>query len=220
LTAKARRRKGAAAEAISRLDRWLWITRLVKSRSLAARLITAGAVALNGRSVKKPAHPIRIGDEIALKDGPYRRSLRVLGLGVRRGPAAEARALYEEAAEPRPLSNLPTDRIPLRAQSESAASLFRRPGAETGTTGFFEDERSRFEPRSPAPDPAQAPSGGSLPRPVALGENGSSQRAPCVGGDAGTSPVHNPTSARRAPRTRSAAKYSWATARAARLSPS
>jgi ribosome-associated heat shock protein Hsp15 len=79
-----------------RLDQWLWFARFVKSRSLAARLCTGGAVSVNGEKAKKASHAIRPGDLLGLRLGKSRRQLRVLALGDRRGPAPEARALYEE----------------------------------------------------------------------------------------------------------------------------
>jgi ribosome-associated heat shock protein Hsp15 len=82
----------------TRLDQWLWFARFVKSRSLAARLCAAGAVAINGIPVKKPNQSVRIGDLVVLPQGGWQRSVRVLALGVRRGPATEAQRLYEEAA--------------------------------------------------------------------------------------------------------------------------
>jgi ribosome-associated heat shock protein Hsp15 len=81
-----------------RLDQWLWFARFVKSRSLAARLCTAGAVTVNGLTVSKANHMVRIGDAIAVPQGALCRTIRVLALGARRGPAAEARLLYEETA--------------------------------------------------------------------------------------------------------------------------
>jgi ribosome-associated heat shock protein Hsp15 len=84
------------ARATRRLDQWLWFARFVKSRSLAAQLCTAGAVTVNGLTVSKANHMVRIGDAIALPQGAFCRTVRVLALGWRRGPAAEARSLYEE----------------------------------------------------------------------------------------------------------------------------
>jgi ribosome-associated heat shock protein Hsp15 len=83
-----------------RLDQWLWFARFVKSRSLAARLCSAGAVTVNGLTVRKANHMIRIGDTIAVPQCAFCRTIRVLALGARRGPAAEARLLYEETAAP------------------------------------------------------------------------------------------------------------------------
>src|ERR1044071_8167386 len=86
-----------------RLDQWLWFARFAKSRSLAARLCAAGAVALNGSTGKKPNQTVRIGDLVVIRHGGWQRTVRVFALGVRRGPAAEARALYEEIAEALPV---------------------------------------------------------------------------------------------------------------------
>jgi ribosome-associated heat shock protein Hsp15 len=88
------------ARATRRLDQWLWFARFVKSRSLAAQLCTAGAVTVNGLTVGKANHMVRIGDAVALPQGAFCRTVRVLALGWRRGPAAEARSLYEETAAP------------------------------------------------------------------------------------------------------------------------
>jgi ribosome-associated heat shock protein Hsp15 len=88
------------ARATRRLDQWLWFARFVKSRSLAAQLCTAGAVTVNGLTVSKANQMVRIGDAIALPQGAFCRTVRVLALGWRRGPAAEARSLYEETVAP------------------------------------------------------------------------------------------------------------------------
>lgn len=96
-----------------RLDQWLWFARLVKSRSRAARLIEAGVVALNGAVTQKPGRAVRIGDEVAFPQGELRRTVRVLALGTRRGPASEARGLYRDNAPPRRLSRLPKEWVPL-----------------------------------------------------------------------------------------------------------
>jgi ribosome-associated heat shock protein Hsp15 len=86
-----------------RIDKWLWFARLSKSRSLAARLCAAGQVRVGGAAALKPNHPVRVGDVVAVPQGRQLRTVRVLALGNRRGPASEAQALYEETAPPRPL---------------------------------------------------------------------------------------------------------------------
>jgi ribosome-associated heat shock protein Hsp15 len=92
---------GASAEVLGRrLDQWLWFARLVKSRSRAARLCIAGAVTVNQVTIEKANHLVRIGDQLTIPQGSLRRTVRVLALGTRRGPAAEARLLYEEIAAP------------------------------------------------------------------------------------------------------------------------
>lgn len=86
-----------------RADVWLWRARLFKTRSGAARAIEAGAVRLfrNGASrvISKPAEPVGVGDGLVVSTPGGVAAMRVVGVGVRRGPPAEARALYEPAVE-------------------------------------------------------------------------------------------------------------------------
>lgn len=84
------------AAANRRLDQWLWFARLAKSRAQATRLAAAGTVLVNGRPARKASQSVRPGDQIVVARGSWRRAVRVLALGTRRGPAAEARTLYEE----------------------------------------------------------------------------------------------------------------------------
>ena len=84
----------------TRLDQWLWFARFVKSRSLAARLCADGMVSVNDLTVKKPNHAVRVGDSVVITYRGTQRGIRVLALGARRGPASEARLLYEETAPP------------------------------------------------------------------------------------------------------------------------
>jgi len=81
-----------------RADVWLWRARFFKTRSLAARVVEEGGVRLSRGEVRapldKPSRPVRCGDVLIVAQGPRRLAVRVEGLGVRRGPAQEARALY------------------------------------------------------------------------------------------------------------------------------
>ena len=79
-----------------RLDRYLFFIRLTKSRTLAQGLIEEGRVRLDGKRVGKPSEEVRVGSIIALPLHDRVRVLKVLALPERRGPAAEARACYEE----------------------------------------------------------------------------------------------------------------------------
>jgi ribosome-associated heat shock protein Hsp15 len=47
-----------------RLDKWLWCARLVKTRTLAARLIEAGKIRINGERTLKVSRPVRAGDVV------------------------------------------------------------------------------------------------------------------------------------------------------------
>jgi ribosome-associated heat shock protein Hsp15 len=84
-----------------RLDQWLWFARFVKSRSLAARLCAAGAVAVNGVAVSKANHAVKAGDIVIVPHRGWERTVRVVALGDRRGPPAEAHGLFEETAAAR-----------------------------------------------------------------------------------------------------------------------
>jgi ribosome-associated heat shock protein Hsp15 len=77
-----------------RLDKWLWQARFYKSRSIAAEAVESGSVRINGQRVGKPSHALRVGDVLTLPLGPRVRLIRVVALGLRRGPATEALLLY------------------------------------------------------------------------------------------------------------------------------
>jgi ribosome-associated heat shock protein Hsp15 len=80
-----------------RLDKWLWHARFFKTRSLATAAISGGKVHLNAERVK-PAHRVRVGDRLSLSLQGIVAEFEVLGLPLRRGPAAEAQAQYLETA--------------------------------------------------------------------------------------------------------------------------
>lgn len=90
-------------EAGVRLDKWLWFARFCKTRSLAQKLIDHGQITLNGSVAEKPGILLRRGDRLTVVLGPVMRTVVVSALGVRRGSAGEARALYEEIDPPRRL---------------------------------------------------------------------------------------------------------------------
>ena len=79
-----------------RIDRYLHCIRLVRSRTLAQALVETGHLRIDGKRVEKPSEPVRVGSVIALPLYDRVRVLRVLALPERRGPAAEARACYDE----------------------------------------------------------------------------------------------------------------------------
>ena len=109
---------GAGGAAGLRLDKWLWHARFCKSRSLAAKLCTGGQIrwapatpgggtgdggAVNSSApnpVAKPSHTVRPGDVLTFPLAGQVRVIRILALGLRRGPAPEARALYQDLTPP------------------------------------------------------------------------------------------------------------------------
>ena len=85
-----------------RLDKWLWQARFFKTRSLSAKTITSGHCRVNGTHVAKPAFAIAPGDVLVFPQGRAIRTVRVLALGTRRGPAPEAQGLYDDLSPPPP----------------------------------------------------------------------------------------------------------------------
>lgn len=88
------------AEERQRIDKWLWVARFFKTRSLAAAAIAGGKVRWNGQP-PKPAREIRCGDILEIATGESRFVVAVLGLNTQRRPAAEASLLYLETSESR-----------------------------------------------------------------------------------------------------------------------
>ena len=82
-----------------RLDKWLFHARFYRTRPLAQAATAAGRVRLNGIKIDKPGHALKPGDVLTLGIGGGKGgqviAVRVLALTQRRGPAPEARTLYE-----------------------------------------------------------------------------------------------------------------------------
>ena len=79
-----------------RLDKWLWQARFFKTRSLAAREVSAGHVRINGDKTDKPARVVGPGDVLTFAQARRVRVVRIEALGTRRGPASEAQTLYTD----------------------------------------------------------------------------------------------------------------------------
>lgn len=81
-----------------RVDKWLWTARLFKTRALAAQAVRGGRVRLNGVPVK-PGREVKVGDELEVTFGQFRRTVIVRGAAERRVSATEAVKLYDETEE-------------------------------------------------------------------------------------------------------------------------
>ena len=98
-----------------RVDKWLWAARFFKTRSLAAEAVAGGKVEINGARAK-PSRSVRPGETINIRKGPFEWTVIVLGLAKTRGPAPEARLLFDETEES------------MRKRAAAAAQLkFERP---------------------------------------------------------------------------------------------
>ena len=87
-----------------RVDKWLWVARLTKTRALAADAVKAGRVKVNGVAAK-PSKEVGAGDRLELRTGPVRMDVVIRGVAERRGPASEAQKLYEESEASRDARN-------------------------------------------------------------------------------------------------------------------
>jgi ribosome-associated heat shock protein Hsp15 len=81
-----------------RIDKWLWVARFYKTRTLASEETVKGRVEVNGQEVK-PARELKIGDKVSLRQSAVIRTVVVKGFSNVRGPAPAAQQLYEETPE-------------------------------------------------------------------------------------------------------------------------
>lgn len=107
---------GDERDARRRIDKWLWTTRLVKTRSAGAVLAQSGRIRLyragaDGHRVAKPSFKLMAGDVLTVPLGRDVRVVEVLAFAATRGPAALAQALYR----------------PVEAGSADGAEPLRRP---------------------------------------------------------------------------------------------
>lgn len=103
------------ADGRQRIDRWLFFARVVKSRSLAARLVQSGRVRVNGARIEQAAHPVKPGDVLTLNLDRRIAVFEIVLPGIRRGPAEEARTLY--------IDRSPADEDRRRAVPDAVAPL-------------------------------------------------------------------------------------------------
>ena len=114
------------APGAARIDKWLWMARFFKTRSRAAKAVTAG-VRVNGARVEKPSAAVRPGDVLTFAQETTVRVVEICALGSRRGPASEAQTLYVDVAPPVRTSR--TGRPDKRARAQAQALRGGEPGA-------------------------------------------------------------------------------------------
>jgi len=105
-------------ESRQRLDKWLFFSRAVKSRTLAQKLIESGAVRVNSERTLASDHRVGAGDVLTMSVHTRLLVWKILDAGERRGPAGEAALLYEDLSPP-PLPK--TERVPVVAEREPGA---------------------------------------------------------------------------------------------------
>ncbi|MES2497256.1 MAG: RNA-binding S4 domain-containing protein [Pseudomonadota bacterium] len=83
-----------------RLDKFLWFSRLTKTRSLAQQVAEAGHMRIDGRVIDRAHYAVRVGNVLSFPLDERVRIIRIEALPERRGPAAEAQACYTDLLPP------------------------------------------------------------------------------------------------------------------------
>lgn len=118
---------GGVAASI-RVDKWLYFARFFKTRTLAAKTVTAGHLRVNGTRVTKASATVGAGDVLTFPQGKRIRVVRLLAVGIRRGPAPEAQALYDDltpVSEP-PASAPGADRVGGRPTKKARRDMLKQ----------------------------------------------------------------------------------------------
>ena len=80
-----------------RIDKWLWFSRICKSRSFAQKLCSEGCLKINSIIIKKPNKTIKIKDFITITYFNKVTKVKVLSLASTRQPACDAEKMYESS---------------------------------------------------------------------------------------------------------------------------
>ncbi|WP_295006993.1 RNA-binding S4 domain-containing protein [uncultured Dechloromonas sp.] len=107
-----------------RIDKWLWAARFFKTRSLATDAVGGGKIKLNGAPTKA-SRDVRIGDRLDVFNGETRWEVVVRALSEKRGPASEARLLYEETADS--IAAREAEQMRRKFETEPASDIHGRP---------------------------------------------------------------------------------------------
>ena len=93
-----------------RIDKWMWATRIFKTRTIAAEACKKGRVSVSGTTVK-PSRTIKIGDIIQVRKPPVTYSFKVLALTENRMGAKLVPEFLENATPPEQMEILELSRI-------------------------------------------------------------------------------------------------------------
>ena len=93
-----------------RIDKWMWATRLFKTRTIAAEACKKNRVSVGGLSVK-PSRMIRVGDILQIRKPPMTFSFKVLELTENRIGAKLVSHFLENITPPEQYELLEMNRI-------------------------------------------------------------------------------------------------------------
>ena len=85
---------------VLRVDKWLWHARFMKTRSKATKFCQSGRLSVNDLIVVKAHLLVKQNDVLTFSSNNNIKIIRILYLSVRRGPALEAQALYDDLSPP------------------------------------------------------------------------------------------------------------------------
>jgi len=125
--------------ATTRVDRWVWVVRLTRTRAAAAAACRAGHVRINGDHAK-PASPVHVGDEIRVRGDGDERIVEVAQIIEKRVGAPAAALAYIDRTPP----PVPREHVAIAAQRDRGAG---RP------TKRERREIDKLRGRTPTPNP-------------------------------------------------------------------
>ncbi|MEV6156962.1 RNA-binding S4 domain-containing protein [Nonomuraea sp. NPDC052129] len=132
----------AGEQLSARADSWIWSVRLTRTRSIASDACRGGHVRVNGVRVK-PAHVVRVGDEVRLRHEGHERIVVVSRIITKRvGAPVAAECYIDKSPPPPPREEIVTVAVrargagrPTKRERRSIDKLLRRPTAEGRSTG-------------------------------------------------------------------------------------
>lgn len=93
-----------------RIDKWLWATRIFKSRTIAVEACKKNRIMINGVNIK-PSRMIKVGEVIQVRKPPVTYSFKVLALTERRMGAKLVAEYLENVTPPEEYEILEMNRI-------------------------------------------------------------------------------------------------------------
>ena len=93
-----------------RIDKWMWATRIFKTRTIAAEACKKNRIAINGVTIK-PSRMIKVGDVIQVRKPPVTFSFKVLALSETRIGAKLVPGFLENVTTPDPYEILEMNKI-------------------------------------------------------------------------------------------------------------
>jgi ribosome-associated heat shock protein Hsp15 len=121
-----------------RLDKWLQVARMFKTRTQATHACELGRVQVNGMSAK-PHKLLSVGDKVELAQGDWERVLIVRELQDRPVAKALAPLLYEDLSPPKPVPD-PLARLMRRPPVQREAGSGRPTKKDRREIDRFEEE--------------------------------------------------------------------------------